>query len=40
MDLLFFLSIVVIFCAFGVLNYRNTSKKAKKLVDVIRRRQP
>ncbi len=40
MELLLFLSIIVIFCAFGVLNYRNTRKKAKKLVDVIRRRQP
>ncbi|MFO7811975.1 MAG: hypothetical protein R6V21_03325 [Pelovirga sp.] len=40
MELLLFLSIAVIFCAFGVLNYRNTRKKAKKLVDGIRHRQP
>jgi len=40
MELLFFLSIAVIFCAFGVLNYRNSRKKAKKLVDEIRRHQP
>lgn len=40
MELLLILSIVVIFCAFGVINFRNTRKKAKKLVDDIRRNQP
>ncbi len=37
MELLFFLSIAVIFCTFGVISYRNTRKNAKKLVDDIRR---
>lgn len=40
MELLFFLSIAVIFCAFGVLNYRHTTKQAKKLTGYIRRNQP
>ncbi|MFO7765206.1 MAG: hypothetical protein R6V33_02095 [Pelovirga sp.] len=40
MELLFFLSVAVIFCAFGVLSYRHTRKQAKKLTDDIRRNQP